>query len=200
MPGKGAHACDVMETNEPKTNEPRTNEPKKSRISKKYALAVVVVIVLLGAVYLEISSAAPSVVSDGDVINVSYTGSFTNGTVFSTNVGKQPMQFTVGSGQLIKGFDQGVVGMHVGQNKTITLTPSEAYGEVNSSLFVPVSANILGNQTLTVGMVLTRTTGTQQEEGLVTAVNATTATVDFNPPLAGKTLIFDIKVLSIHRA
>jgi FKBP-type peptidyl-prolyl cis-trans isomerase 2 len=189
-----------METNEPKTNEPRTNEPKKSRISKKYALAVVVVIVLLGAVYLEISSAAPSVVSDGDVINVSYTGSFTNGTVFSTNVGKQPMQFTVGSGQLIKGFDQGVVGMHVGQNKTITLTPSEAYGEVNSSLFVPVSANILGNQTLTVGMVLTRTTGTQQEEGLVTAVNATTATVDFNPPLAGKTLIFDIKVLSIHRA
>jgi FKBP-type peptidyl-prolyl cis-trans isomerase 2 len=177
-----------------------TKEPKKSRIKRVHALAAVAVIVLLGAAYLAISITTAPIVAAGDVINVSYTGTFTNGTVFGTNVGKQQLQFTVGSGQLIKGFDQGVIGMRLNQNKTLTVPPSEGYGSVNSSLIVQVPANVLGNKTVQVGMILTRTEGTQQEQGLVTAVNATTATVNFNPPLAGKTLVFNIKVLSIRKA
>lgn len=190
-----------MENKEHETKEQKAKETKKFKINTKYALAAVITIAVLGAAaYIVIGSATPSVVAAGDIINVSYTGKFTNGTVFGTNVGGQPMQFTVGSGQLIKGFDQGVIGMHIGENRTLTVPPSEGYGQVNSSLIVQVPSNVLGNTTINVGMVLTRRAGTQQEEGLVTAVNGSTVTVNFNPPLAGHTLVFNIKVLAIRRA
>ncbi len=181
-------------------NKEERKETKKSKINTKYALAAVAAIVLLGVIYLTIGNMTPNVVAAGDVINVSYTGRFTNGTMFGTNVGGQQLQFMVGSNQIIPGVDQGVIGMSLNQNKTITVPPSEAYGEVNSSLIIQVPANVLGNKTVQVGMVLTRRAGTQEEQGLVTAVDANTATVDFNPPLAGKTLVFSIKILSIRKA
>lgn len=213
------NVCDKMEINEPKkdTSEMKeqkkdgveaedqkkdaaeTKEHKKAGMNVKYALAAVVIIALVCVTYLKLSNAASPVVAAGDVINVSYTGTFTNGTVFDTNVGKQQMQFTVGAGQLIKGFDQAVVGMRIGENKTITLPPSEAYGEVNSSLVIPVPSNILGNTTLQLGMMIDRKTGMQEEQGTVIALNNTTATINFNPPLAGKTLVFNIKVLAIRK-
>lgn len=190
-----------METKENKKAKTESKEPKKFEINTKYAAAAIAIIVLIcGAVYFVNSSAATSVVTVGDTINVSYTGTFTNGTVFDTNVGKQQLQFTVGSGQLITGFDQAVVGMHIGENKTVTLTPSEAYGDVNSSLIVQVPSNVLGNTTMYTGMVITRRAGTAMQEGVVTAISTNTATINFNPPLAGKTLRFDIKVLSIHKS
>ncbi len=166
-----------------------------------YILGIVIaVIAIVGVIYLATNNAPAQAVKVGDTINVSYTGTFTNGTVFDSNVGKTPLEFTVGSGQLIQGFDQAVVGMEVGQQKTITLLPTQAYGEVNSTLIVNVPANSL-NQTPTVGMVVTRTAANgQAEEGMVTAVNRTGFVVDFNPPLAGKTLVFTIKILSIVKS
>ena len=83
-------------------------------IAAAFAVAVLIIVI-----YLEASN--PPVVAKGDNISVYYTGRLVNGTVFDTNVGKEPLNFTVGAGQMIVGFDQGVIGMKLNQNKTITI-------------------------------------------------------------------------------
>lgn len=174
----------------------------KSKIKSKtafrpiYAVAIVVVAaVVIGLMYVTTGSAAQTV-AVGDNISVYYTGTFTNGTVFDTNVGKQPLNFTVGAGQLIQGFDQGVVGMKLNQNKTITLPANEAYGPVNPSLIITVSRKMFGNQSIQIGEVVTNSQG---QQGRITMANATNVTVNLNSPLAGQTLVFQIKVVAIHK-
>jgi peptidylprolyl isomerase len=189
-----------METKETKSESAK--ESKKSggfKIRPLYIFAAIAFIAILGIIYIASAPASPSVVAVGDTINVSYTGTFINGTVFDSNVGKTPLQFTVGSGLMISGFDHAVVGMHVNEEKTVTLTANEAYGEIDPTLFVQVPANTFKNQTVQTGMVIERTANEQQQRGTVTAVNATTITIDFNPPLAGHTLVFAIKVLTIQK-
>ncbi|MGC8680213.1 MAG: FKBP-type peptidyl-prolyl cis-trans isomerase, partial [Candidatus Micrarchaeia archaeon] len=113
--------------------------------------------------------------------------------------GGAPLNFTAGSNQLIPGFSDAVIGMKVGQNKTVTLTPNEAYGYFNQSLVQKIPLSMFGNNatnSLKVGMVVRTQTGL---EGFVIGLNNTIATVNFNPPLAGKTLIFNIKLVSINK-
>ncbi|MDE1825381.1 MAG: peptidylprolyl isomerase [Candidatus Micrarchaeota archaeon] len=172
------------------------HEKKSSSLKIKPLYAAVVVlaiIVIIAGIYLATNT--NQVVATGDTVNVSYTGTFTNGTVFDSNVGGQPLQFTVGSGQVIAGFDSAVVGMKVGDNKTITLQPAQAYGEVNAALMISVPANVFGNRTVEKGMQVSNPQNGQH--GIITRVNKTNITIDFNPPLAGKTLVFAIKILSI---
>lgn len=138
----------------------------------------------------------PSVVIAGDNISVYYTGMLTNGSIFDSNVGKQPLNFVVGSGQVIKGFDQAVVGMQIGQTKNVTIPPADAYGEINPALIITVPLSEFGNQSVSVGMYVTSGSGKQ---GKITAVNATSAIINFNHPLAGQTLVFEIKVISINK-
>ena len=168
------------------------------RLRTVHAVALVAAIALIiGVIYMATSSSAAQVVAAGDNISVYYTGTFQNGTVFDSNVGKQPLNFTVGSGQLIKGFDQGVVGMKLNETKIITLPPAEAYGEVNQSLIVTVPKSQFGNNSnVSVGMTVTTQQGAQ---GRVTAINGSNVIVDFNSPMAGKTLVFQIKVVAIKK-
>ncbi len=171
-------------------------------LNKQLYIVIIIVIaaIAIAVAYLALNVFGTPVVAVGDNISVYYTGKLTNGTVFDSNVGRQPLQFTVGSGQIITGFDNGVIGMKLNQNKTITIPANQAYGEVNSSLIVQVPLSSFGNQSVKVGMIVTQTSPSgQQFRGMVTAVNSTAATVDFNPPLAGKTLIFNIKVISIKK-
>jgi len=72
------------------------------------------------------------VVKQGDMVSVQYTGKFESGEVFDTSVGKQPLTFSAGAGQMIEGFDKAVMGMAVGDKKTVTLPPEEAYGAAGS--------------------------------------------------------------------
>lgn len=167
---------------------------KAMKMKPAYIIAVIIVIaVALAVVYLAIGSSA-QVVAVGDNVSVYYTGRLTNGTVFDTNVGKSPLVFTVGSGQLISGFDQGVVGMTLNSNRTLTLPPNEAYGEINQSLFVTVPKSQMGNDIPSLGMSVSTASG---QQGIITAVTANNVTADFNPPLAGQTLIFEIQVVGI---
>ena len=161
------------------------------------ALIVVVLIALIIGVYMETSNA--QVVAKGDNISVYYTGKLVNGTVFDTNVGKAPLNFTVGAGQMIAGFDAGVIGMKLNQNKTITIPASQAYGNVNPTLIVTVPISQFGNLTPAVGLHVAYNTNGQQMQGVVTEVNKTNATVDFNSPLAGQTLIFTVEVVKIKK-
>lgn len=155
---------------------------------------------VLAGIYLMLGS--NPVVAAGDNVSVYYTGSYANGTVFDSNMGngKPLLQFIVGTGQVIKGFDQAVVGMKINDVKNVTITPDLGYGYVNRSLIISVSLRQFGNQTVHVGQIVTRvvTTG-QQFQGVVIAVNATNATINFNPPLAGKTLVFQIKMVKIQK-
>ncbi len=163
--------------------------------NNNYVLAGIAVVIAMAAIaYLAIGSLSPAVKA-GDTIGVYFTGTFTNGTVFDSNVGQAPLNFTVGSGQLIKGFDQGVLGMRLGQNRTITVPPSEGYGYVNSSLIVSVPLGVFGNQSnsIVTGAAVMR----GYQRGIVAQVNATNATINFNSPLVGKTLVFNVKVVSI---
>ncbi len=164
-------------------------------------LIVIVVAAVIAAVYfVGTSNAAPAVVADGDNVSVYYTGSFTNGTVFSTNIGQQPFNFTVGAGEVIQGFDQAVIGMSAGQNKTVTIPPQEGYGLVNQSLIVTVPLTVFGNSTVSVGAPITASDGDGGvKQGVVTSINGTNATVNFNSPLAGKTLVFTIRVVTISK-
>lgn len=131
----------------------------------------------------------------GDRVFVEYTGTFTNGTVFDSSVGKAPLEFDVGSGQMIKGFDAAVVGMKEGDEKTITLAPEDAYGlESDENIIEVPRENVPEN--VTAGMELFTPYGLTVR---VVEVRNTTVLIDANHPLAGQTLVFTIKMVKIER-
>ena len=139
-------------------------------------------------------------VKSGDKINVHYTGRLTDGTLFDSSEGREPLAFQVGSGMVIKGFDEGMIGMSVGEKKTVHIPVTEAYGEVDLSyLAVFNKAEIPSDIPYEVGMQLNmHQDGTGQVMPVaVVEVTDTTITLDANHPLAGKDLIFDLELISI---
>ncbi len=139
-------------------------------------------------------------VKKGDKVKVEYTGTFDDGTVFdaSSNHG-QSLEFEVGSGQVIKGFDDAVLGMKLGEEKKIVLTAAEGYGELRSELHKKVPRQQLPqDQEPKVGMILAvGMPNGQQFPARIIAVTKDDVTLDLNHPLAGKTLHFKIKVAEI---
>ena len=135
-----------------------------------------------------------------DKINVHYTGKLTDGTLFDSSEGREPLEFEVGSGMVIKGFDEGVTGMSVGEKKTIHIPAAEAYGDMDPNyLAVFNKAEIPSDIPYEVGMQLNmHQDGTGQVMPVsVVEVTETTITLDANHPLAGKDLIFDLELVSI---
>ncbi len=171
-------------------------------------IAAVLIVALLGVAYFVLGvgstiskvSSPALVVGNGDTVQVYYTGTLVNGTVFDSNVGKEPLEFTVGSNQVIPGFEDGIVGMKLNETKTITIPANEAYGQVNPALIINVPLSAFGNHSVSTGMEVSENTSNGKASGIVTAVNQTAATINFNPPLAGQTLIFSVKVVSIQKA
>ena len=138
---------------------------------------------------------ADEAVKKGDKIKVTYTGYLEDGSVFDSNEGKDALSFEVGAGQVIKGFDDAVVGMKVGENKSITIKPEEAYGERHEEMVIKIPKNQFQGEEVKEGMMVSSNTGMQ---ATVVAVNENDVTLDFNFPLAGKTLKFDIKIAAIN--
>jgi peptidylprolyl isomerase len=132
----------------------------------------------------------------GDNVSVDYTGRLTDGTIFDSSVGREPLEFDVGAGQMIKGFDDGVVGMKVGETKFVTIPPEQAYGLVDSKKIITVDKNSFSQfDEMQVGLMVSAGNGLT---GIIIAKNDTNATIDFNHKLAGKTLIFEITLISIN--
>ncbi|MFZ5584311.1 MAG: FKBP-type peptidyl-prolyl cis-trans isomerase [Thermodesulfobacteriota bacterium] len=143
-----------------------------------------------------------SVAKAGDFVQVFYTGSLTNGEVFDSNEGGRALEFQLGLGQVIDGFDRAVTGMSVGEAKKVTLPPEQAYGEADSRLImeIPLSQVPAGMQ-IEVGMTLELTARDGQPmPARVTALGETSMTLDLNSPLAGETLVFDIRLAGISDA
>jgi FKBP-type peptidyl-prolyl cis-trans isomerase 2 len=142
-------------------------------------------------------------VKSGDKVKVEYEGRLEDGTVFdaSSKHGK-PLEFAAGTGQVIKGFDAAVIGMEIGEEKEVTLPPDQAYGQPNDKLVQKIPREKLPqDQQPEVGMVLgMKLPNGAQVPASITEVNDKEVTIDLNPPLAGKTLIFKIKLVSVEPA
>ncbi|MEM6525050.1 MAG: peptidylprolyl isomerase [Bacteroidota bacterium] len=139
------------------------------------------------------------VVKKGDKIRVHYTGKLRNGQVFDSSEGRSPLEFEVGSGMMIAGFDAAVYGMKVGDKKMAEIPANEAYGEVNKEMIVDIDKSQLPpDLNPEIGQQL----GMQQPNGqsvpvTVTHIKEDSITIDANHALAGKDLIFEIELVDI---
>lgn len=138
-------------------------------------------------------------VKSGDVVRIHYTGKLTDGTEFDSSQGREPLEFQVGSGQIIPGLERGVEGMNVGDKDTVTIAADEAYGQRDEAQVqsLPRSSIPEGIE-LAVGTRLQASTQDGRQIALtVVDLNDEEVTVDANHPLAGHDLIFDVEVVEI---
>ena len=135
----------------------------------------------------------------GDSVKVHYTGKLTNGEQFDSSEGREPLEFTVGAGQMIKGFDAALPGMKVGDKKTVNIPASEAYGEKDEAAIIEFpKANIPKDLNLEPGMQLTLSNAEGQPIPVtVTELKDDVVVLDANHFLAGKELVFDIELVHI---
>jgi len=135
----------------------------------------------------------------GKTVKIHYTGTLENGSQFDSSEGRDPLEFQLGSGQVIPGFDKAVEGMTVGESKTVSIAPEDAYGHRNEQAIQEVPKSALPEDLVPVeGMMLQAQNQNQQPVQLtVTAVGDETITVDANHPLAGKTLNFKISLVEV---
>ena len=142
-------------------------------------------------------------VKSGDTVQVHYTGTLNDGTVFDSSTGRTPLEFTVGSGQVIKGFDDGVSGMTPGDKKTINIPVEDAYGPANEDMIFTLNrTDIPDDIPLEAGMTLN-----MHEDGnprpiavIVRELSDTSVTLDANHPLAGQPLTFDLELVDVKEA
>lgn len=135
----------------------------------------------------------------GDNVIIHYTGTLADGEIFDSSVGRDPLAFTLGSGQVIPGFDEAVRGMRVGEKKNVTIPMDRAYGAYNEELVITAPRNqVPPDLNPEKGMRL-QMGGPNGELVLVEVVDVTESyiTLDANPPLAGKDLSFAIELVAI---
>tara|TARA_Y100000389_G_C17428178_1_gene500873 strand:+ start:543 stop:959 length:417 start_codon:yes stop_codon:yes gene_type:complete len=135
-------------------------------------------------------------IENGKKVKVHYTGKNVTGEVFDTSEGREPLSFTVGEGMMIKGFENGLMGMETGEKKTIELEPGEAYGETREDLFTEVDKKQLPEGT-TEGQTLQAMTEQGPINVTVKEFKEDVAVLDMNHPLAGKKLVFDLEVVEV---
>jgi len=135
----------------------------------------------------------------GDTVRIHYTGTLNDGSTFDSSEGRDPLEFEVGSGQIIPGLDKELPGMTVGDKKTVNIPAAEAYGEMNPQMQQAIPREqIPADIPLEIGMRLQmQTPQGQVVPVMVAAVDEQTVTLDANHPLAGQDLTFAFEVVSI---
>ncbi|MGF3554769.1 MAG: FKBP-type peptidyl-prolyl cis-trans isomerase [Thermoplasmatota archaeon] len=139
-------------------------------------------------------------VKKGDKIKVEYEGMLEDGTVFDSSASKGcPLEFEVGAGLLLKKFEEAVIGMNIGEEKEITLSPKEAYGEHKPEFLKEISKKYFPeDQEIQPGMFFMMVMQNGRKMPVkISSISDDSVVVDLNHPLAGKTLIFKIKVVEI---
>jgi len=156
-------------------------------------LGVIMVLVML------VTGCGGTPAKTGDTVKVYYTGTLEDGTMFDTSREREPLEFTLGQGQLIPGFEQAVIGMKVGESKTVTIPADQAYGLYNNELISVIQRDQLPDD---LDPAIGQRLQAQQPNGqtieiTVIDVSDTAITVDANHPLAGKDLTFAIELIEI---
>ena len=138
-------------------------------------------------------------VKEGDIVRVHYTGKLTDGEQFDSSEGREPLEFTVGAGQMIKGFDDAMPGMSVGEKKTINIQPEDAYGERTEEAVIEFpKSNVPPDMPLEIGMQLSmRNQDGQPFPVTISEVKDDVIVLDANHSLAGQELVFDIELVEI---
>jgi peptidylprolyl isomerase len=135
---------------------------------------------------------------EGDTVKVHYTGKLENGTEFDSSSDGDPLEFKLGEGELIPGFEQAVVGMASGEKKTVTIPVEEAYGPRRDELVMVVEKSALPPDLETqVGEQLEMTQGDDTFVVTITEATDDSVTLDANHPLAGESLVFDLELVEI---
>ena len=136
---------------------------------------------------------------EGDTVRVHYTGTLEDGTEFDSSRGKEPLEFTLGAGGIITGFENAVYGMEKGQTKTVTIPPEEAYGLPDETLIIVIDRDKLpAGISLSIGSQIPVTlTNGNQTTAIITEITETTITLDANFFLVGKYLTFEITFVGI---
>ena len=138
-------------------------------------------------------------VQNGDKVKVHYHGKLRSGETFDSSDGREPLEFTVGSGQVIKGFDDGVKGMQVGDKKTVEIASGDAYGEKSQDMIIEFPKNQFPeDMNPQIGQQLMMSNGSGQSFPVtIMEVQEETVLLDANHPLAGQELVFDIELVEI---
>ncbi len=137
-------------------------------------------------------------VTQGSTVEVHYTGKFVDGEVFDSSEGKDPLQFEVGSGQIIPGFENAIMGKQIGEKVTVQVPADQAYGQIREDLYVEVPMDKMPGA-VEVGQLLQADSGDGQVvQVIVKEVKEDTIVIDGNHPLAGQDLVFEIEVVSIQ--
>ncbi len=138
-------------------------------------------------------------IKKGDKVKIEYTGTLEDGKVFDSSKGKKPLEFEVGAGKVISGFDKAVTGMKKGEEKEVTIKPENAYGKPNDKLKkeLPKSSFPEG-KTPKVGMNIALNSPKGKIPARIVKVSDDKITIDLNHPLAGKTLNFKVKVVDVE--
>ena len=136
---------------------------------------------------------------DGKFVSVHYTGTLDSGEVFDTSQGRQPLEFEMGKGKLIQGFEDAVRGLQLNESKTVTLSASEAYGERDDSLLRSFDRSTLPKE---INPEVGQTVALQSSQGqkipaTISHVDDKTVVVDMNHPLAGQALTFEIHLVAV---
>jgi FKBP-type peptidyl-prolyl cis-trans isomerase SlpA len=138
-------------------------------------------------------------ITQNSTVTVNYTGKLEDGTIFDSSLveGREPLKAKLGEGQLIPGFESGLIDMTIGENKTIDINPTEAYGEYNDELIVEVPKNNVP-ENVEVGMML-QTFGPMGPSIVkVLEIKDEVVVLDANHPLAGKKLTFELEVVGVE--
>lgn len=165
----------------------------------KYSHLILAAILITGAVML--TGCGARIAKEGDTVQVHHTGKLADGTVFVSSVGRQPLSFTLGAGQMIPGFEKTVLGMKVGEKKTVTIPASEAYGPRDEEAVAELSRDRLPSERdPQVGDTLQITNPQTGKTVTVTIIKVSddTVTVDSNHLLAGKDLTFVLELVKIE--
>jgi peptidylprolyl isomerase len=135
----------------------------------------------------------------GDTVRMHYTGKLTDGSVFDSSEGSDPLEFELGAGMLIPGLERDIIGMAVGEKSTISVSPEDAYGPHQADAVRDVPRNSIPAEIeLAVGANLHATTQEGRQIQLeIVSFDDDIVTLDSNHPLAGKDLVFDVEIVSI---
>lgn len=133
----------------------------------------------------------------GDTVRVNYTGTLADGTQFDTSTGRDPLAFTVGSGQVIAGFDRGVVGLEIDETVIVRVEPEDGYGSRHEELSHTVKREDFATDPYVGGEVNLVSPEGDEMPGRIVAIDGDDVTLDFNHPLAGETLVFEITLVDV---
>jgi len=137
-------------------------------------------------------------IQNGDTVKVHYTGRLKDGKVFDSSRGGEPLEFTLGAGQLIPGFEEAMIGREPGETVTAGITPEKGFGEADPELVFTVSrTQVPDNIPLEVGTPLQLSSDKGKMDVVITEVGPEEITLDANHPLAGKDLDFEIEILDM---